>query len=73
MTGTFGGPRSEIPVISQIVPARCEFVVYAPAPIVSMVVFQDRVLVATKDHVFELIDGVFHPMVFVAPTAKPAD
>lgn len=37
----------------------------APARIVAMTEFKGRFLVATEERVYELIDGVLHPMVFV--------
>jgi hypothetical protein len=36
-----------------------------PTPIVSAVECQGRMFVATTERVYELVDGLFHPMMFV--------
>lgn len=41
-----------------------KLVAEAPFPVVAMTIFKDRVLVATTQRVYELIDGVLWPMVF---------
>lgn len=42
-----------------------------PHRIVSMVMHQERYFVATERHVYELIDGVWCPMVFIIVDAAP--
>jgi hypothetical protein len=44
----------------------------APHRVVSMCEFQNRLFVATEGRVYELIDGVLHPLMFVNGQ-QPAD
>jgi hypothetical protein len=50
-----------------------ELVATSAIPIVSMCVFQDRLIVATQEGVFErLEDGKFHEIEFVAANPVPS-
>lgn len=42
-----------------------KFLTDAPCPIVALCEHQNRFFLATQQRVYELVDGVWHPMVFV--------
>ncbi len=42
-----------------------ELVIEPPDRIVGMVIYKDRLVVATERHIYEKADGVFRPLLFV--------